>query len=51
MIAKQNKRPISFNIKVEKNKIQGFDDRTEIWILVDNNEENYHYQWTVDKFM
>jgi hypothetical protein len=53
-IAKNNKRPITFTIKMEKNKSitsNPSDERTELWVLVDNNEEKYHYQWSKDKFL
>lgn len=48
-IAKNAKRPITFTIKMEKNKSitsNPLDERTELWVLVDNNEEKYHYQWS-----
>lgn len=53
-IAKNAKRPITFTIKMEKNKSitsNPLDERTELWVLVDNHEEEYHYQWSMDKFL
>jgi len=38
---------------MEKNKSitsNPADERTELWVLVDNNEEKYHYQWSLEKF-
>jgi len=39
---------------MEKNKSitsNPLDERTELWVLVDNHEEKYHYQWSKDKFL
>ena len=53
LISKELKRKIVFNVKMirvmpEFANLQ--DSRTDILVKVDNGEDNYYYQWDVDKF-
>ena len=56
LAATELKRDIKFNTKMVK-KLDPFlkdgqmsHGNTEILVKVDNNEEKYYYEWTIDKF-